>query len=91
MLMINQIRDIECSYGDGLKNGPRKEELEMYEKGRRSLHAAIDIVKGQKITEEMITIKRPGYGISPLYIDHILGREVKEDILEDSWITWDKF
>ncbi len=88
--MVNQIRDIESAIGDGLKNGPREEEMDMFVKGRRSLHASRDISKGEIISEDMLKIKRPGLGISPLYFTQILGREVKEDIPEDLWITWDK-
>jgi len=41
-----------------------------------------------KITEDMLIIKRPGYGIKPKFIDTILGREAKTNIEEDQWITW---
>jgi sialic acid synthase SpsE len=87
--MVTKIRDIEAGMGDGLKNGPRPEELEMYEKGRRSLHASVSIKKGEVITREMLVIKRPGLGISPHFINQIIGRKAKMDIDEDSWIVWD--
>jgi len=87
--LVRQIRDVESALGNGQKLGPSKEEKENYEKARRSIHAKIDIVKGMKITEDMLIIKRPGYGIKPKFIDIILGREAKTNIEEDQWITWD--
>ena len=86
--MVDKIRDIEAGMGDGFKNGPRPEELEMYEKGRRSVHASVNIKKGEAITRQMLTIKRPGLGISPHFINQIIGREAKVDIDQDSWILW---
>ena len=87
--MVSHIRDIEISMGDGEKSGPRLEEQEMFEKGRRSIHAAVDIKAGDIITESMLKIKRPGYGIQPKMWDVLIGRKAKQDIQEDYWITWD--
>lgn len=87
--MVSKIRDVEAAMGDGLKNGPRPEEFEMAEKGRRSLHASTEIKEGEIITREMLSIKRPGLGISPHLIDQIIGRKAKIDIDEDAWIIWD--
>jgi sialic acid synthase SpsE len=87
--MMKKMRDIEAGFGDGLKNGPRTEELEMAEKGRRSLHARVGIVAGQKITDDMLVVKRPGLGIPPFFRDQIVGRTALRDIEADEWITWD--
>lgn len=53
---------------------------------RRSIVAKRDIPKGTLITEDMITFKRPGTGLSPNEIGQILGRETKKRILEDEII-----
>ncbi|MDA9282318.1 N-acetylneuraminate synthase family protein [Pseudomonadales bacterium] len=87
--MVSKIRDIEAAIGDGLKNGPRPDEYEMAEKGRRSVHASVDIKKGDVITREMLSIKRPGLGVSPHFINQIVGRKAMVDIDEDAWIVWD--
>lgn len=87
--MVRQIRDVEEALGDGKKLGPKPEELENFEKARRSTHAKVNIPKGTKITKNMLMIKRPGYGIKPKFIDIIVGKEAKRDIEEDEWITWE--
>ncbi len=87
--MVLKIRDVEAAIGDGIKNGPREEERENFNL-RRSLIAKKDIHKGHTITEEDIIIKRPGYGILPQFYDIVVGREAKDDIKADEWITWEK-
>ncbi len=87
--MVSGIRDVEKSLGDGLKHGPREEENEMYEKGRRSIHAAKDLKKGDKLSREDLIIKRPGYGLPVPFLDFIIGRTILKDIKRDQWITKD--
>lgn len=87
--MIMKIRDVESAFGDGQKKGPREEEKEMSEKGRRSLHAKVAIKNGERITREMLVIKRPGLGLSPALKDTIVGRKAARDIEPDEWIQWE--
>jgi sialic acid synthase SpsE len=87
--MMMRLRDVEAALGDGEKNGPRPEEAEMFEKGRRSLHARVDIAKGDKITNDMLCIKRPGLGIEPHGRTEVTGQTAGVDIAADQWITWD--
>lgn len=87
--MMARIRDTESAIGDGAKTGPRPEEQEMAEKGRRSLHARHDIAAGVSITADMLVAKRPGHGI-PVYMrDKLVGRTTRLAIPADAWITWD--
>lgn len=86
--MMRKIRDVESALGDGVKNGPREEEQEMFEKGRRSLHAKITIPAGSVISEDMIVCKRPGYGIAPHQLPDLVGCRTTETIDEDAWINW---
>ena len=87
--MVRKIREVESARGDGVKNGPRHEEMEMAEKGRRSLHACEAIAKGEVISEDKLTIKRPGLGLPPFLLPQVVGRTARQDIEPDQWITWD--
>lgn len=51
---------------------------------RRSIVSACDIAKGTVITEEMLTFKRPGTGISPDKIKDVIGRTAATDIADDT-------
>ena len=56
---------------------------------RRSLVAKNDIPKGAVIKREDLTFKRPAHGISPKYIDDVVGKVAKTDIKEDDIIVKD--
>ena len=88
--MISHIRDVEAAFGDGVKQGPSTEEaVEMYSKARRSLVAACAIPVGTVITDEMLCVKRPGFGIAPRMREAVLGRVAQCDIDDDEILTWD--
>jgi len=59
-------------------------EKKARENARRSLVAAKDIKKGEKITADMLTWKRPGTGINADRYEEILGKIASVDILEDT-------
>lgn len=86
--MVAAIRTTEKILGSSIKNHTKAED-EMYRIGRRSLVAATNIAKGTIITEKMIAVKRPGYGIQVKHMDIILGRKAVIDIEEDDILTWD--
>lgn len=64
-------------------------ELVPRREARRSLVLTRSMKVGEKITEKDIMPKRPGTGISPKYTDIVLSRAVKQDLEEDTILTWD--
>lgn len=64
-------------------------ELVPRREARRSLVLTRNMKKGEKIAEKDLMAKRPGTGISPKYIDYIVGRTVQCDVEEDSVLTWE--
>jgi len=59
------------------------------ENARRSIVAARNIPAGSVISQEMLTFKRPGHGISPKDLPYILGKTAKETIKEDTILMKD--
>lgn len=55
---------------------------------RRSLVAIKDIPKDKIIEQSDLTYKRPAHGVSPKFIDEIVGQKAINDIKEDSVIKW---
>jgi sialic acid synthase SpsE len=88
-LMVKKIREIEMAMGDGVKRGPSTEEMEMFIKGRRSMHINKNLPKGSILKKEDIIIKRPGLGIIPSKINELIGKKLKKKIKADQWLTWD--
>jgi sialic acid synthase SpsE len=88
--MVKAVREVETALGNGRLEGPSElEAVEMYRNGRRSVVAAVAIQAGATIEREMLTTKRPGYGVKPKDIDLLVGRSPRVDIEQDSVITWD--
>ncbi len=56
---------------------------------RRSLVLTRSMKRGEKIAKEDLMPKRPGTGISPQYMDIVIGRKVLKDLEEDTILTWD--
>jgi sialic acid synthase SpsE len=89
-VMVSGIRAAQAALGDGRKAGPGPEESEeMYRLARRSLIVTRDIPAGTRLEREMITVKRPGFGIAPKHLDEVVGRKVKVDLEEDDILTWE--
>ena len=86
--MVKNIREAELSLGSSVKFKAKSEE-NLYKLARRSIIAKRKIPKGKKIESDDLTIKRPGYGIPPKFLDIIIGREAKENIDVDDIIKWD--
>ncbi|MDI1325516.1 MAG: pseudaminic acid synthase [Brevundimonas sp.] len=58
---------------------------------RRSLYIAQDMKAGDVLTAENLRAIRPGYGLPPKYIDHLLGRRVLRDVVRGTPASWDLF
>jgi sialic acid synthase SpsE len=88
--MVASIRSVEAALGNGRLEGPSEaERREMYTLARRSVIAAVEIPAGTVITREMLTTKRPGYGVPPKHIDLLVGRTARVDIEWDDVIRWE--
>lgn len=83
--MVMAIRNIERALGSGSKH-ITKSESENVAVARKSIVAACDIKAGDVFTEENLTVKRPGTGISPMRWDEILGKTASKDFSVDSLI-----
>lgn len=85
--MVDSIRNIESAFGDGVKRCNKNEEKNKFV-SRKSIVAKKFIKKGEMILLDMIDIKRPKGGISPEYIESVVGSKALNDIQKDSFIKW---
>ncbi|MDP3245026.1 MAG: N-acetylneuraminate synthase [bacterium] len=83
--MVLAIRNIEKALGSEIKQ-PTTKEIEISAIVRKSIVAKMDIKKGEIFTEENLTVKRPGTGLSPMEWDRITGQEAKRDFKADELI-----
>lgn len=84
--MVSAIRNIEKALeGTGLKS-PSPSEIKNIAIARKSIVAARDIQKGETFTEENLTVKRPGTGISPMKWNDVIGKISTQNFSEDQII-----
>ena len=84
--MVQAIRNVETALsGSGIKE-PSDSEIKNREIVRKSIIASISIKKGDVFTEQNLTVKRPGNGISPMLWDDVIGKKAKQNFEEDSLI-----
>tara|TARA_B100000787_G_scaffold170069_1_gene163811 strand:- start:9293 stop:10300 length:1008 start_codon:yes stop_codon:yes gene_type:complete len=83
--MVNAIRNIEISLGDGIKRLTPSEALNK-PVARKSLVAGKAIKAGEVFSVENITTKRPGIGISPMNWDTVIGSKAVRDFMADELI-----
>lgn len=84
--MVKSIRNIEKSLGDGIKKRTVSEKKNLLV-ARKSIVAAQSISMGEIFTENNLTIKRPGTGISPMYWYDIIGKKATHNYCEDDLIN----
>lgn len=84
--MVCAIRNIEKAIGgDGIKHVSESERKNIAI-ARKSIVAACDIKAGEVFTEQNLTVKRPGNGISPMRWEDVIGTKAKRDFLEEELI-----
>lgn len=84
--MVSAIRNIEKAVGgDGTKHVSESERKNITI-ARKSIVAARDIKKGELLTEDNLTVKRPGTGISPMRWEELIGTKAVRDFSEEDLI-----
>lgn len=83
--MVDGIRKIEDALGTAEKK-PSEVELKNRLVARKSIVAKTAIKKGDILTEENITTKRPGSGINPMKWNEVIGTAAVRDFEEDELI-----
>ena len=85
MEMVSSIRRTEQMLGSGHKKVSFSERRNIAI-ARKSIVAARDIAPGETFTEENLTVKRPGQGVSPMRWYDVLGQRAKRAFAEDEMI-----
>ncbi|MFA4995849.1 MAG: N-acetylneuraminate synthase [Patescibacteria group bacterium] len=86
--LVKAIRNIEKAIGDGNKK-LCESELNVRRVARKSIFANRDIKKSEKISDEMLVIKRPETGIKPEFFDKIIGMKAIKIIKKDEPLLWE--
>ena len=83
--MVRAVRNTEQALGDGRKH-VTSSEAKNKAIARKSIVARRAIAAGEAFTEENLTTKRPGDGVSPMRWHEVLGQTAKRAFSEDEKI-----
>ena len=83
--MVRSIRNIEKALGSGIKE-PSESETKNRPIARKSIVALKAIKEGEILSEENITVKRPGTGMSPMKWLDVIGTPAKKNYSKDEEI-----
>jgi len=83
--MVNAIRNIEQALGDGIKKVSESEKGNI-SVARKSIVAACSIKRGELLSENNLTVKRPGNGLSPMRWEEVIGTKAIKDYNEEDQI-----
>ena len=82
-VMVSAIRNIEQALGTGHKTISESERKNI-EIARKSIVAARPIKAGELLTEENLTVKRPGNGINPMRWNEVIGTFAVQSFNEEA-------
>jgi N-acetylneuraminate synthase len=87
--MVQRVRDLERSMGDGIKR-VEDNERETVVLQRRALRASADLAAGTLLTTEHLAPLRPCPvgAIEPNDLDRIIGRKIRHDLEKGSHLEW---
>lgn len=87
--MVEDIRTTELAMGTVKYGASEREKANL--KFRRSIFCTKDIAMGELFTEENVRVIRPGYGLSPVYMEELIGKRATKNIVFGSPITREMF
>lgn len=85
IMMVKAIRNIESALGSEKKQITQSEQKNITI-ARKSIVAATHISEGDFFSENNLTVKRPGTGISPIFWEKIIGNKARKSYNPDDLI-----
>ncbi|PPC78447.1 pseudaminic acid synthase [Pokkaliibacter plantistimulans] len=84
--LVEQTRIAAAALGRVCYGGSASEQPS--KKFRRSLYIGSDIKAGQVITAEHVRVIRPGSGLAPRYLQSVIGKRARVDLLKGTPLSW---
>jgi pseudaminic acid synthase len=86
-LMVDSVRNVEKTLGEiSYELSPRIQKSREF---ARSLFIVKDVKTGETITANNLKSIRPGYGLSPKYLNQVIGKKYKESYSKGTPLNWD--
>ena len=84
--LVIAVRNVTRALGDGVKRPANERECNNRAAARKSIVAACKIRSGELFSEDNLTTKRPGTGISPMRWPEVIGKKAMRDYEENEFI-----
>jgi len=84
--MVEAVREVEKALGT--VNYDLTEKTRKSREFSRSLFVVEDIKSGESLTEENVRSIRPGFGLHPRYLGHIIGKKARNGIKKGTPLEW---
>jgi N-acetylneuraminate synthase len=85
--LVRDVRRAEAMIGTPRFGGGTAEEGNIV--FRRSLYVVEDVPAGGTLTERNVRSIRPGHGLSPSFLEQVLGRRAPRAIARGTALSWD--
>lgn len=85
--MADKLKKLQIAMGDGIKRCMPSEKG-VKKVARKSVYAKRLIEPGKIIDNKDLIMKRPGTGISPVFLDRVLGSRARQTIHPDQALEW---
>lgn len=80
--LVRGIREVELALGSSVKRPSERERINALNM-RRSIVTRLPIAKGTRLTEDLLTFKRPAAGLQPARLGEVLGRTTRDNLPAD--------
>jgi N-acetylneuraminate synthase len=67
----------------------RKSSEQANIKFRRSLYFVKDLAQNEIITEDAVRSIRPGFGLSPKYLEEVIGKRMNTSVVAGTAVKWE--
>ncbi len=84
--LVEGVRAVETAISHPLDKNDIEKFTEMKVIFQKSITSAVDIAQGATIRAEMVSLRKPGSGLSPEYFNEIIGKKALRHIPKDSII-----
>lgn len=86
--IVEAVRTFEVMKGSGIKR-PADSEESTRRNNRKSVVLTKAVEAGEMLTLAHLSVKRPGYGIQPKYLEQLVGRMVSKRLNADEVLVWE--
>lgn len=83
--LVSGIREIELAMGTGNVKTVSQGEMINRENLAKSIVSVRALQKGHIVTAADLTVKSPGLGLSPMFIDDLVGKTLTRDMIEEDY------